>query len=118
MAEFSDQQIAQIKEIIHGDAVTTDTLKSTQREFLQSAAGTATKIVEANIKDSISKLRDTFDEEYSFKDDVNFTNNLNQNNFDFCREMQSFWNRTDRAVKEGSASKAVQLIEKVPSKTS
>ena len=61
MAEFSDQQIAQIKEIIHGDAVTTDTLKSTQREFLQSAAGTATKIVEANIKDSISKLRDTFD---------------------------------------------------------
>ena len=110
METFTDEQIAAIKELSKVEGATQ--IKATQKDLLQSAANTASKICEANVKLSTSKLRDSLDDDVNYKDEQSLRNNINHSNFNFCRDVEMIWNRTERAVNEGSSAKAVALIEK------
>ena len=110
-ALLNEQQLNQIKDLVRSNTI--DVVKATQKELLQSAANTATKICEANVKASSSQLRDVIDDEVTSKhDDFKFRSNINQSHYEFCREVEQLWRRVDRAVSDGSSTKAKAHIER------
>ncbi len=111
MAAFSAEQLQQLKQVMREDTIAT--IKTTQKELLQSAAATASKISEAGVKESAAKLRDAIDEEVGYtQEDCSFKNNINRSNFDFCREVEALWKRAGRAVEDSNRTKAAEIIDK------
>ena len=112
-ALFTAEQLEQIKEHVRLDTIAT--MKATQKEMLQSAANTATKITKTSIDETSSKLRDAIDEEFcdGSKRDQNLGNNINQSNYNFCREVETIWKRAARAVDDNNKTKAAEIVKKV-----
>ena len=103
---FQSLTTSTLKEAIIQDTI--NTVKATQKELLQAAAATATKITETGIRE------DTIDEEVGMTHDdlASFSNNINRSNFDFCRQVETLWKRARRAVEENNRTKAAEAIEK------
>ena len=43
---------------------------------------------------------------------IGLSNNINQSNYNFCREVEAVWKRAGRAVEDNNKTKAADLIEK------
>ena len=88
-------------------------MQDQQQVLLRSAAANTAEIVSQAIKDNNAGLRETIDEvaSGSMYDDVIMKNNINRNNFDFCKQVDAIWKKTERAITEGQLEKASGLCQ-------
>ena len=90
------------------------TMREQQTSMLQSAATNAEKIAEQKIVKTSSELKDVIDNEVagSSRGEIAFKNNINKSNFDFCRQVDDMWKKTERAIAEKNEAKAKEFITK------
>ena len=81
---------------------------------LQAAAHNAEKMVEERLQKSQSELKDVIDDEVAgcSHAESTFKNNINRSNYEFCRQVQDIWRKTERAIDERQTPKAKTLLEK------
>ena len=88
-------------------------LQEQQRDLLRSAASNALSIVEKQIGKTSSELRDAIDDEVAgCSTDFTFKNNINRSNFNFTKQVNDIWKKTERAIGDGETNKAKDFIQK------
>ena len=86
-----------------------------QQGLLHTAAKNSQAIVNTEIEASSSKVRDTIDEglekvqEY---EDIKWKSKINKNNFDFARQVNELWEKTERAATEEKPDRVKELCQK------
>ena len=57
-------------------------------------------------------LREDFDTQLTAKNDHSFRNNINESNYEFCKEMSEVWRKAERAVDEKETEKSKEIFKK------
>lgn len=98
-----------IKEII-----TTSTFQDKAVGILQAATLNAGKLFDQKIRETTNDIRDDFDQQIMQKTRTEhyFKNNINQSNYDFCKQAEDIVTKVERAVDAKHTEKAKEPLEK------
>ena len=80
--------------------IISDTMKEKATDILTAATTNADKIVEDKLREQTNNLRDDFDDQISTKtkSEHAFKSNVNKSNFDFTKQIDDIWRKTERAI--------------------
>ena len=89
-------------------AMMTEIMQGHQIDLLRIAQQNAEKVVNEKIKKTQSELQDVIDEEVAgcSYTDTTFKNIINRSNYEFCRQVNDLWKKTERAIEEKDLEKA------------
>ena len=83
-------------------ALINDSMKLHTNNIIQVTAANTLKAIDTQIKENKKELREDFDTQLQecSKVDHSFKNNINESNYEFCKELNDVWRKTERAIKE------------------
>ena len=105
---MDEQTKNEFKEFIKG------TIREQSAEVLRAAAINTNTIVDTRLQDSTIKLRDELDEQIagSSTTEHKFVNKINYSNFDFCKQIDDIWAKTERSIEEKQNARTKDLLKK------
>ena len=90
-------------------------MQEQQQGLLHTAAKNSQSIVTTEIRANSSKVRDVIDDEVEKAqefDDIKWKSKINRNNFDFAKQINDLWEKTERAVTEERQDRVKEYCEK------
>ena len=87
-------------------------MQEQQRDLLRTAAYNSWAIVTRERQANTSQVIDTLDTELEkvYEHDAKWKNNINKTNFDFVKQVDDLWEKTERAVHYGRVDHTRELI--------
>ena len=107
---FDDEHSSQVTTLIQQEV--RRLMQEQQRDLLRTAAYNSWAIVTRELQANTSQVIDTLDTELEkvYEHDAKWKNNINKTNFDFVKQVDDLWEKTERAVHYGRVDHTRELI--------